>query len=366
MSEPIRILQVFASLDRGGAEAMIMNLYRKIDKEKIQFDFVVNDRDTEYAHEKEITDLGGRIFRVPRFKLFNYSTYKKAWINLFENHPEWEIVHGHHTSPAFIYLSVAKRKKRLTIAHSHIAGTEKNIKSYSKKLMRLPLRYISDYLFACSDKASKWMFGNRSKKAHLINNSIDSAVFSYDECIRNKARKNLGIEDRFVIGHIGRFQTQKNHNFLIDVFYEVRKKNSHAVLLLIGDGDLRSSIKKKVESQGLEGSVLFLGVRSDIPELLLAMDMFLFPSLYEGLPVTLMEAQASGLKILASDTITNEVAITDNVEFMSLNSSAEVWADRIMKYSNGYERKDTSQEIVSAGYDIKSTAKWYENFMLKL
>lgn len=364
MKEPIRILQVFASLDRGGAEAMIMNLYRKVDKKKIQFDFVVNDCNTEYAHEKEINDLGGRIFKVPRFKLFNYLTYKKAWTDLLIKHPEWKIVHGHHTSPAFIYMAVAKQNKRLTIAHSHIAGTEKTIKSYFKKLMRLPLRYICDYLFACSDKASKWMFGSKSNKTYLIKNSIDSATFSYNELVRNKVRKKLGLEDMFVIGHIGRFQTQKNHNYLIDIFYEVRKRNDYAVLLLIGDGDLKNSIKKKVECLGLEESVIFLGVRSDIPELLLAMDVFLFPSLYEGLPVTLMEAQSSGVKSIVSSTVTEEVKITDQIEFLSLKETPEYWAKKVNKHASGYVRQNTHLDIKEAGYDIEENSKWLEEFYL--
>lgn len=366
MGEPIRVLQVFASLDRGGAEAMIMSLYRNINKDKVQFDFVVNDSNTEYEHEREIIRLGGRVFYIPRFSFFNYFSYRKAWENLIEEHPEWRVVHGHHTSPAFIYLTIAKQKGRFTIAHSHIAGTDRTLKSYTKRLMRFPLRYIADQLFACSDMAAKWMYGKNSQDVYLINNSIDSKIFSYDESVRENMRKKLSVEGKFVVGHIGRFKTQKNHIFLLEVFNEIVKTQKNAVLLLIGDGELKSLIKKKAKSMGLEKKVMLLGVRSDIPELLFSMDVFLFPSLYEGLPVTLIEAQASGLKCIVSDTITSEMGITKLVKFISLSASIEYWAKQTTKYFVGYERKNMHKEIIEAGYDVKSNAVWLRDYYEKM
>lgn len=357
INRPIRVVQVFASLDRGGAETMIMNLYRKIDRNKIQFDFVVNESTADYAYEKEIISLGGRIFRVPRFTFLNYFRYKQIWIDLLENHPEWNIIHGHHTSPAFAYLSVARRNKLITIAHSHIAGTEKNLKSYMKRLMRFPLRYISDYLFACSDKAANWMFGENAKNVHVINNSIDSVLFSFNNDTRNNIRQRLGIERKFVIGHIGRFQMQKNHSFLVEIFNEIKKVNEEAILLLIGDGELKDPILKQVEQLKLGESVVFLGVREDVPELLSAMDVFLFPSLYEGLPVTLIEAQANGLKTIASDTITKEVKVTKLIEFLSLKKKPKYWAERVNQYSSGYNRETSMDYIINSGYDVEENAK---------
>jgi glycosyltransferase involved in cell wall biosynthesis len=364
--EPVRVLQVLASLDRGGAESMIMNIYRHIERSKIQFDFVVNEQETEYAYEAEITELGGRIYRMPSYKIVNYFTYKRAWERLLCKHPEWSIVHGHHTSPAFIYLTVADSLNRVTIAHSHTAGGERSLKSYTKVLTRYPLRYIADYLFACSSSAAKWMFGKHSNSALIINNAIDAKKYIFNETIRKEIRKAMQIENKFVVGHVGSFNTPKNHEFLIDVFLRICDKNANAVLLLVGDGELRFSIERKVANLGLSERVIFTGVRSDVPDLLQAMDVFLFPSLYEGLPVTLVEAQAAGLKVIASDTITDEVKLTDLVEFVSFTQPLPYWAEKTLQYANRYERRNTWNEISRAGYDVVEIARWLEDFYLRI
>jgi glycosyltransferase involved in cell wall biosynthesis len=364
MDNPIRVLQVLASLDRGGAEAMIMSLYRNIDRNKVQFDFVVNESTSEYAHEAEIRRLGGRIFHVPRYTISNYTRYKKEWIKLLNEHPEWKIIHGHHTSPAFIYLNIAKKHNRVTIAHSHIAGCEKSLKAYSKVILRYPLRYISKYMFACSAMAATWMFGKHSKSTYVLNNAIDSEKFIYNTSIRNEVRKNLQIEDKFVVGHIGRFNLQKNHKFLIEIFNKVHDSYSDSVLLLVGDGELRASIEKQVAELGLKDSVIFLGSRSDVTELLQAMDVFTFPSLYEGLGIVAIEAQAAGMPTIVAETIPEEAYITELIEKEYLSSSPAEWANRILKYSAGFEREDTSPIIKSNGYDIRQTASWIQNFYL--
>lgn len=364
---PIRILQVFATLDRGGAETMIMNIYRNIDRSKVQFDFIVNEDKDEYAYEREIKDLGGKIYRLPRYNIKNHFLYRKKWEQLLSNHPEWNIIHAHHTTPAFIYLKVAKSFNRITIAHSHTAGSEKSIKSCVKVLLRYPLRHVADYLFACSESAAKWMFGEYSDSTFIIKNAIDTKKFTFSNVIRERKRKELGIENKFVIGHIGRFQTPKNHVFLIDIFKEIYNKDKNSVLLLVGDGELRSSIEKKVKELRLMNNVIFTGVRTDVPELLQAMDVFVFPSLYEGLPVSLIEAQAAGIKIFASTNITKEVKITKLVNFISLKKSPEYWAELILSAcKNGYERKDMRKEIIDAGYDINENAKKIEKFYLAL
>lgn len=355
---------MFASLDRGGAEAMIMNLYRTIDKKKVQFDFVVNTSETEYAHEKEIRELGGRIYYIPKYKIINYSSYRKSWIKLLDSHQEWKVIHVHHTSSAYVYFDIARKKNRTTISHSHTAGNDKSLKSYIKSLMRFPLRYKADYLFACSKAASKWMYGRKSNNTYIINNSIDAAEYSYNARISRKIKSQLGLENKFVVGHIGRFHSAKNHDFLIEVFSEVINLKNDSVLLLIGDGELKKSIKDKVESLGLINDVIFLGVRSDIPELLSAMDVFLFPSLYEGLPVTLIEAQASGIATIISDTITDEVKITNQILSLSLENNSSLWANEIMKYVDGYSRINTYNDIKVAGYDVESNASWIEKFYI--
>ncbi|QDY44832.1 glycosyltransferase family 1 protein [Planococcus glaciei] len=312
--KPIRILQVLASLDIGGAEMMIMNIYRNIDKSKIQFDFVVNDQIQQYAFESEIESMGGRIYRIPRYKITNYLAYKKVWEDLLLEHPEWQVIHGHHTSPAFIYLPIAKRLKRNTIAHSHTAGSGESFKSKLKILTRYPIRHMADYLFSCSALAGEWMFGKK-KKIYVLNNAIDTNKFLFSTSSREEKRLELQLENKFVIGHVGRMYPEKNHFFLIDIFDSIYKQNNNTVLLLIGDGKLRSQLEKKVMELNLSENVIFTGIRNDIPELMQAMDLFLFPSLYEGLPVTLIEAQASGLPCVVSNTVTEETKITNHVDF---------------------------------------------------
>ena len=368
MTEPIRILQVFAEMNRGGAETMIMNLYRHIDRERIQFDFIVHTQE-KCAFDEEIEQLGGRIYKVPKYVGTNHFSYKNAWKDFFKSHSDYTIIHGHVRSTASIYLKIAKRYNLTTIAHSHSISSGSGIKAVIKDVFQLPIRHISDYFLACSETAGQWLFGDKvvaSNKFKILNNAIDVEEFTFNNQIREAIRYDYGIEDKLVIGHVGRFHSAKNHEFLIDIFKSVHNKVNNSVLLLIGDGALKESIQMKVRKEKLENSVIFAGVRSDVPDIFQGMDIFVMPSLFEGLPVTLIEAQASGLKIFASDVITNEVAITDNIEFLSLNRSAEVWAERIMEYRDGYERKDTSQEIVAAGYDVNNNAQELEQFYLSI
>lgn len=366
MDKPIRVLQVFASLDRGGAETMIMNVYRAIDKKRVQFDFIVNESTNKYAYEDEIINLGGKILKIPRYTISNYFKYKQSWIQLLNVHPEWEIIHGHHTTPASIYLKQGKLYGRCTIAHSHTAGGESTIKSKVKIHLRRSMLGSADYLFACSKSAADWMFGEENAKVKLINNAISAELFKYNTSTRAQIRKEFKIkEDTLVVGHVGNFSDAKNYPLILEIFKEIQKYNNMALLILIGKNENDPGVQKRVFESGLENNVIFTGVRSDIYNLLQGLDVFLFPSVTEGLPVTLIEAQASGLKIVASDVITKEVAITGNIEFISLAESPRYWAERVLSYQNGYERKDTSEEIINAGYDVKENAKWLEDFYIE-
>jgi glycosyltransferase involved in cell wall biosynthesis len=261
-------------------------------------------------------------------------------------------------------MPVAKSLGRYTIAHSHSVRRESSLKSNMTRLLRLPVRFMADGLFACSESAAEWMFGSKSGQAHIMNNAIDVESFACNETTRAQVRKELGLEDKFVLGHVGGFKRVKNHMFLIQVFKEVQKLRPDARLLLIGDGGLLNDVKDKVRQLGLEEFVQFAGVRADVSSLLSAMDVFVFPSLYEGVPVTLIEAQSAGLPCIISDTITNEVFVTELLEALSLSESAHVWAEKISRFSNGYDRKDTSNEIISAGYDIKQSVTELERFYL--
>jgi glycosyltransferase involved in cell wall biosynthesis len=373
MAEPIRVLHVLGCLNRGGAETMVMNLYRNMDRSKVQFDFAIH---TNYKddYEDEISQLGGIIYRIPPYKGKNHFQYIKAWRELFKSHPEYKIIHGHIRSTASIYLEIAKKHGLITIAHSHsVASRGNKLEQIIKNIFQLPIRHIADYLFACSDEAGKWLFGSQAVKRdnyYLIKNAIDINEYKFNEVQRKKLRESLNIDNRFVVGHVGSFTYPKNHKFIIDIFYALKKKNENAILLLVGDGDLRDTIKNKVGELRLSDSVIFTGVRSDLPELLHAMDAFLFPSLFEGLGMAIIEAQAAGLPCIVADTIPRDAYVTDLVEAISLNSPIDIWADAILKYiiidADGRRKQNTYYEIEKSGYGIEENSFWLEKFYLTL
>lgn len=364
----IRILQVIGSLGNGGSQAMIMNLYRNIDRSKIQFDFII-DRPEEQFFSEEIKNLGGKIYILPSFKSQNILNYKKSWRKFFEEYSEYKIIHGHVRSTAAIYLKIAKEKGLVAIAHSHSTSSGSGFSSIVKNIMQYPIRYIADYLFACSYSAGEWLFGKKACKKNnffIQKNAIDSKRYIYNNEKRKEKRKELQIENKYVIGHVGRFDAPKNHEFLIDVFKKVHDRNNKAVLMLIGDGNLRTFIEEKVEELEISDSVIFTGIRSDIPELLNVMDLFLFPSLFEGLGIVVIEAQACGLKCIVSNTVPKEAYVTDLIESIDLKASDNFWAKKILEYPSVYVRQNTYEEICQKGYDIISAAQWLQDFYLKI
>ncbi|MCI8871322.1 MAG: glycosyltransferase family 1 protein [Lachnospiraceae bacterium] len=367
----LRVLQVVGSMNRGGAETLLMNLYRKMDREKVQFDFVVHDR-KKGDYDDEIKALGGKIYYMPHYNVINHLFYVKEWHQFFLTHPQYPIIHGHMRSTAAIYLKMAKKYNRTAIAHSHGTSSRGNvIEKFVKALMQYPIRYTADYFFACSKEAGIWLFGSKICQSHrfkILNNAIDSSQFIFSEDLKMKKSIELEIEQRFVIGHVGNFDTVKNHAFLLEIFNCVCKKEPTCRLLLVGAGNssLQKAIKEKVEQKGLSNKVQFLGKRTDVHELLNIIDVFVFPSLHEGLPVVIIEAQANGLMCLLSDTISKEVAITENVEFISLKRPAEFWAERILFYKNNYERKNMQEAIKHAGYDINRSVQWLTKYYLTI
>lgn len=368
MSEVIRVLHVIGIMNRGGAEAMIMNLYRNIDRNKIQFDFVENTFE-KAAFDDEIKSLGGRIYNCPHYNGKNHFEYKKWWNKFFEEHSgEYRIIHGHLGSTAAIYLKIAKKYGLYTIAHSHNTLLQKDFESLLYKIYSFPTRYTADHFFTCSRMAGVSRFGKKigsnEKLCTLLHNSIETDKFLYNIEVRNKVRNSLELGDNLVIGHVGRFNPQKNHEFLIDIYSRIHRKNKNTILLLVGDGSQKEKIFNKVKDLSLLDSVKFLGVREDINELMQAMDVFLFPSLYEGLPVTVIEAQAASLPCVISDCITKECKLLDNVKFVSLDSPIEEWSDAVFKISN-IERRNTKKDIVNSHYDIEENVRWLEDFYLE-
>lgn len=368
-TELIRILQVIGIMNRGGAEAMIMNLYRNVDRHKIQFDFVVHTSE-EGAYDSEIASLGGEIFHCPHFTPKSYFAYRAWWHSFFQSAgARYPIVHGHIGSSAAIYLSIAKHYGKITIAHSHNSNVDHTLKGFSYNIVSCPTRFIADYFLACSHAAGVSRYGKKvaGDSAHYfeLHNAIETPRFDYSEELRASARKALGYTpDEIVIGHVGRFNAVKNHAFLLDVFSAALQKNSRLRLLLAGDGILRKEMEEKAKNLGIAEKVSFLGVRPDVNELMQAMDALLFPSFYEGLPVTLVEAQTSGLPCLISDRIPAESKIIDGlVAMQSLSDSPEQWAETLLKITSSREsRCGRAAEMKARGFDVQETAKWLEDF----
>lgn len=359
MERPIRILHVFGALNRGGAETMIMNIYRNIDTSKIQFDFIIHTKE-KCDFTNEIVNLGGKIYSVPAYRGLNHFAYKKAWKDFFHEHPEYKIVHGHMRSTASIYMNIAKKYGIKTIAHSHSTASRGNrLERLVKNLMQIPIRYIADYLFACSNEAGRWLFGKGSlgkDNYRVIKNAIETEKYVFNELIRNDMRKKIGVEDKFVVGHVGSFTYPKNHSFLIDIFYQIQIKKKDSVLLLVGDGELRKDIEIKIDKLGIKDKVILTGVISNVNHYMQAMDFFVFPSLWEGLPVTVIEAQASGLTCAISDRITPEVNITPWIKTISLDETAERWANQILS-TKEIHRFKANDYIIKSGFDVRNSVK---------
>lgn len=366
--EPVRVAQIMGKWVGGGVESVVMNYYRYIDRTKIQFDFICDDDSTTIPYE-EIEKLGGKVILIPPYqKILKYHNKLKKILK--EGH--YKIVHSHINTLSVFSLFAAKcAGVPIRIAHSHSTTNKKEKK---KNLLKQVLRpfskiYANKYM-CCSELAGRWLFGNKEYdkgNVYLLNNAIDLDNFKYDEKIRKSKRKKLGIKNNtLVIGHIGRFVDQKNHRFLIDIFNEVHKKNNNSILLLAGQGPLMEEIKEKVNTLGLNDSVRFLGQRNDVNELYQAFDIFLLPSLYEGLPVVGIEAQAAGLLCVLSDDMTKETKVLDSTIFMSLNNTAEEWASVLLDKYSKYERKDTKEEISNNNFNIKVEGKKLENKYLGL
>ncbi|WP_426350926.1 glycosyltransferase family 1 protein [Alloiococcus sp. CFN-8] len=358
----IRVLHVVTYMGRGGLETMLMNYYRHIDRDKLQFDFLVH-RDFEADYDEEIKKLGGRIYHLPKLNPFSTS-YLHQLDSFFKEHKEYSIVHSHLDCMAGIPLKYAKKNGvPIRIAHAHSSSQTKDSKYCLKLLYKKNIpRYATD-LFACSQSAGEWMFGNR--RFTVMNNAIDSERYSYNKKTSFEMRRYFDIpQDSLVVGHVGRFAPPKNHSFIIKVFSDISKQKPNARLLLVGEGELKNEIIEMVTDLGIQNKVIFTGVRSDIPELMQAMDVFLFPSNYEGLPVAIIEAQASGLPCIISDKVPIECKKTELVRQVSLSEDISKWAEEVID-SSRCPRYDTSEFIRESGFDICESSKVMEQFYLQ-
>lgn len=358
----IRILHVVTYMGRGGLETMIMNYYRHIDRTKVQFDFLVH-RSFRADYDDEIEVLGGRIYRIGRLIPWSWK-YKKELDAFFKAHPEYRIIHVHQDCLSAVILEAAKANGvAVRIAHSHNSSQDKNFKYLIKAYYKKKIPVCATQLFACGKEAGDWMFSGQSYK--VVPNAIDVSRYEYRQEIAIAQRTKFGIEkNAFVVGHVGRFAEVKNHSFLLDIFEKIVMIRKDARLLLVGDGTLRQQMEEKAEKLGIRNRVVFAGICTDVAEILQAMDVFVFPSLYEGMPVSLVEAQVAGLPCIVSERVSRECMLTELVQMVSLNDGASVWADRIL-LSTARMRKAYGHEIAEQGFDIVSNAKWLQKYYLE-
>lgn len=378
MKEPIRVLQL-CSLTAGGIEGFVMNVYRNTNKNKIVFDFLSYfDKDIEQFYENEVLDLGSKVYKTGSWNYKNplrkhFSRAKSLYNILKDNN--YKIVHIHASDNVWIEDAFVAKIARVPviIVHSHNSMIPKQEKRYFfKKILHYifkPLwRMVATDYFSCSDLAAKYLYSNRlisENKVKIVKNGIDAKQYIFDLDKQDRYRNELNLNDKFVIGHIGRFAYQKNHTFLIDIFKEIHKVDKSAILLLVGSGELEQDIRNKVKDLGLDDFVIFYGITNQIANLMQAMNVFVLPSHFEGLPLVGIEAQASGLKLIVSDNVSTQMKLTDSVKYLSLNQTAKEWADEILKYKDGYDRKNTFKEISENGYNIDEVAKILEEFYLR-
>ena len=367
--KPLRVAHIIGKWVGGGVEAVVMNYYRNINKNEIQFDFICDEDSTNIPYE-EINSLGGKVILIPPYqKVFKYQKELKRVLE----EGNYKIVHSHINALSIFPLRAAKKVGiPIRIAHSH---STTNKKEWKKNLLKNALKpfsklYATDY-FCCTEHAGKWLFGKKEFEKgniHILNNAIDIKKFKFNEEIRNKKRAELGIDkDTIVVGHIGRFVEQKNHRFLIDLFSEIHKENKKFKLILIGQGPLEKEMKDKVETLNISNDVFFLGQRDDVNEMYQVFDIFVFPSLYEGLGMVVIEAQASGCNCVVSSEVPRIAQVTEIVKFCDLKDSLDKWKKNVIEslQLNEKERSQYNVILEESGYNIKKENKKLEKYYLE-
>lgn len=354
--EKIYVLVLITVMDRAGAETMMMNYLRNIDRNKIQMDFLIN-RAEQSDYEKEIGSLGSKVYHMSPLYPGKFHRYKKEFRNFLRKHPEYQIIHSHLEERSYYALKIAKEEGvPVRIAHAHSVPKGHDMKMIMRRYFRKKLRKYYTHALACGEKPARWLFGN-TEHVTIMKNAIDTDVFHYDENVRAKIRKSLKIKEKeLVIGHIGRFVEEKNQMFLVDIFNEVHNQCPNSRLLFIGGGKPKAEVKykekvrKKVRELGLGSKVQFLGIRKDISELLQGIDVLVMPSVSEGFPVVLVEAQSVGTPCLVSDVISNEVNVTGELQYQDIEQDAVEWANKILSMvQDNMSRGGSKDEILESG-----------------
>ena len=365
----IRILHSVSNMDRAGIETMLMNYYRHIDREKVQFDFLCN-KVKPGAYDDEIKALGGKIYHTPGLNPLKYFQYLKFMKELFSENGDYRILEAHNGSFGVYALYAAKRNNiPIRIFHAHGASITKDWKLPLKLVCKALLPGCMTHRFSCGVAAATCYFGESSygsKKYELIPNAIEVERFVYNPQFRDKIRKQYCLEDKHVIGHVGRFMKQKNHTFLLDVFAKVAARDRDAILVLLGDGELFSDMKKKAIELGLDERIIFTGNVGNVNEWYNAFDVFVLPSVWEGLPVVGVEAQANDLPCVFSDSITKEIGLSHKAKFVSLTASIDQWVNEIMSSIQEKERNNNTVLITENHYNITQEAKKLQERYIQL
>lgn len=361
----VRVLQYIGLLQTGGSQSFILELYRNMDRTKVQFDFIVFSQVNQKL-AREIRKLGGKIYKSPQYCGVNHFEYQKWWDSFFHFHPEYQVLHGHVRSVAAIYTPAAKKYGLTVIVHSHSTSNGTGIRAGLKDLMQLPIRFQADYFFACSKEAGEWLFGRKacnSAKYRFVPNSIAVRKFLYQEAARQKVRDELNLSGKKVIGNAGRIAEPKNQVFLIEMMQYI--PDDDVRLLIVGDGCLLQDLKRKAVQLGVDGRVVFTGARNDMHRVYQAMDVFVFPSLWEGLPVSLIEAQAGGLRCLVSDRVTRDVVLTKGIKRLPLEKGTGYWATQV-KQALRFGRKSLDKEDMERleKFDSRHVAQELQEFYL--
>ncbi len=365
----IRVLQVVEGLNPGmGATRVAMNYQQYMDPSRVVFDYMVHVPPEE-AFQRQVEQYGSKVYQMPSLSGKNTSQYRRRLHAFFQEHPEYQIIHGNLPNAGAFYLPAAQEAGvPFRILHSHnTAGSENAVKRARNALLNRKAVKSANLFFACSQKAADYLFGEEAGgRVILIRNAIDAAKYVFQRTKREEMRRQLGLEGRFVVGHVGRFCRQKNHGFLLEIFKQVASQEENATLLLVGEGVLQEETARRAQALGLEDRVVFAGFQDQVQDYLQAMDVFVLPSLFEGLPLVGVEAQASGLPCLLSDEITPDAKVTDHVAFLPLSGGAERWAESVCLFSHGYQRVDCGEMIRQAGYEISAEAEKLTRYYEKL
>lgn len=354
MKEPIKVLHVLSKMSFGGVQSVVMNYYRHIDRSKVQFHFVVQSSEN-FFYDEEIKKLGGKIYQVAPIHS-NRKQFERDFFRVLKENPDYKIVHCHQNFLNIVPLRIAKKADvPIRISHSHSNYKASSfIKEIQRKAFRALISYYATDYFACSIVAAQWLYGHHSKssKCKIINNAIETKKYLFNEDIRYKKRKELGIDKELVLIHVGMFTDSKNQEYLFKVFEKVYDININTLLLLIGDGENRVKLMNAAKECSDNDNIIFLGKKDNVHEYLMAADLFVFPSKYEGLGMSVIEAQMSGLPCIVSNAVPKEVDLFGDVTFVSINESPETWANIIIQY-NKSRRLHKIESLINTNYEIE-------------